>query len=383
MEAPLKFHVWIGLTVLAGAVRRNVYMDRGYFKTFPNIYTGVIGPTGDGKTTAGDVGMGILNEVPDIDIIQEKATSWYILELFDHLVRNKKSCTITIYAPEMKTFLSDLNKTDLVTLLTSLFTCPDERDYRRKGSAKVGTGGQILKLKNVCINLLACSTPEWLTTGTSTDDIHGGFTGRFVYAYEDITDRSSPFPEDFMSAHIKQLRFDLVEDLKHIAQLSGTFVLTDQAKADYIVWYNKRKEECKDERLIGYYARKRELVFKVAMLLSISKDDSLVIDEKILNTAWKLLERAELKMGDAFSGVVDDPGLRFKDHVLAEIARSPNQRVTRSHLLRKFWTKFDGIVLDRIMQNLIDARLVQQIGIREGNETLPGYMLRPDKRKAS
>uniref|UniRef100_A0A6M3KJ98 Putative primase n=1 Tax=viral metagenome TaxID=1070528 RepID=A0A6M3KJ98_9ZZZZ len=356
LEASLKFHVWIGLSVIASVLQRKVYYPRGYFNIYPNLYVGIIGPTGDGKTTAANVGTEFLKQIPDVEFIEEKATSYYLYELFDQFTKTGHDCCCSIYAPEMKNFLADLNKTELVSMLTSFYTCPNAPMYRLKAQL---VGGRKMQFKNVCVNLLACSTPEWLTTGTTTDDIYGGFTGRFVYVYEDSSDRSFPFPEDFMTARMPKLKQDLLDDLLHINTLKGPFIITDQAKAEYTVWYNDRKKECKDERLIGYYARKRDLVLKVSMLLAVAKDDDLIIDESVLHMAWKLLNQTEERMAEAFSGVMTDPALRYKDLVVSMLARAPSHTLTRDEILRKQWHKFDGVVLDRIVTNLIEAKMVK------------------------
>lgn len=362
-QAPTLFHTWVGLSTLASALRRNVHIFRGFYKLFPNLYVAIVGPTGVTKTTAADIGVGlmltsvnlgtsVLQQIPDITVIQGKATSWYLLHWFGGVSQSGKDCCCTIYSGEMKDLLSDLNKTELVALLTSIFTCQDTYDHHTK------SGGQ-LTLKNICINLLACSTPEWLVTGTTVDEIAGGFTGRFVYVYSDADERSVAFPEDFVTPDVLALKDDLVHDLYHISRIKGKFVITPQAKAEYIIWYNGRKSEWKDERLVGYYARKGDLVLKLSMLLSVSESDALVIDENILHTAWKLLTQVEEHMVDAFSGIVDDPALKYKDSVLSQIARAPGQTISRADLLRKNWNKFDGVILDRIIANLTDARIIK------------------------
>lgn len=359
-EAPTKFHEWIGLSIIAATIQRNVCLPRGYFNIYPNLYMALVAPTGFSKTSSADIGIELLDQLKDSDVMKEKLTSWFLLEHFDRLTKAKGACCVTIYAPEMRTFLGDLNKTELVTMLTSFYGCPNSPAYRTKG-------GGVLKFKNVCINLLACSTPEWLTLGTSTDEIAGGFTGRFIYVYADSTSRSFPFPEDFFTQNTKDLRLELINDLKHIQTLKGNFVISDQAKAEYIYWYTNRKKECTDERLIGYYERKRDLVFKVAMLVALCRDDYLVIDEEILHTTMTMLTDLESTMSEAFSGVVDDPVLKYKDYIMSQIASSPTLSISRSAILRKNWNKFDGIVLDRITTNLIDSRV-----ITAGRETING-----------
>jgi hypothetical protein len=337
---------------LASAVRRNLHLPRGYFNIYPNLYIALVAPSGFSKSSAANIGINaIVSKLKSVDLLKEKLTSWFLLDYFDKLTKSKGECCVTIYAPEMKSFLGDLNKTETVTLLTSFYECPDSPAYRTKG-------GGVLQFKDICINLIACSTPEWLTFGTTTDEIAGGFTGRFVYVYADSTDRSFPFPEDFITPDIADLQQDLVSDLTHISTLKGQFVITNQAKAEYIMWYKTRKQECRDERLVSYYERKRDLIFKIAMLLSVAQDDSMVIDEDILHTTWTMLTDLEINMGKAFSGVVDDPALKYKDFVLAQIAKEPGMTTTRSTLLRRNWNKFDGVVLDRIINNLVDAKML-------------------------
>jgi len=352
-EAPSKFHLWTGLSTLASTVSRNVKLPRGYFNIYPNLYVALVAPSGFTKTSAADISISFLKHVKSVELIEEKVTSWYILDYFSDLTQTKGECCVTLYAPEMKTFLGDLNKAELVAMLTSFFGCPNSSSFRTKGNKATQ-----ITFQNICLNLLACSTPEWLTLGTTTDEIAGGFTGRFVYVFEDIPERSFAFPEDFITPQIQSLKQPLIDDLQQIATIKGDFIITDQAKAEYLVWYSTREKECTDERLKGYYARKRDLIFKVAMLLSISQDDSLIIDEDILHTAWSILTNIEDKMKSAFSGIVDDPALKYKDMIVSQLAKTDGHTLSRAELLKKNWNRFDGQTLDRIITNLIDARMV-------------------------
>lgn len=355
-EACKKFHLWIGLSTLASAIRRNVVLDRKQWNIFPNLYVGIVGPTGDGKTTAADIGTRLLMQVKGVEVVQERATSYYLLELMQQLTQKQHAATFTIYAPEMKNFITDMNKTDLVSALTSFYTCPDYREYRTKGQLK---DGGFYTFENVCINVLACSTPEWLTTGTTVDDISGGFTGRFVYVYNDGSARSCPFPEDDIPQDVLDMEKDLVHDLRLIAALKGRFVISDSAKAIYRPWYENRMDECKDERLIGYYSRKRDTILKVAMLCSLAEKNTLELTGRDIKTAMRFLSLIEDKMSEAFAGVVEDPALKYRDLVVAQISRSPGYQLSRVELLRKNWHKFDDQVLGRILDNLVSSRVIE------------------------
>ena len=358
-ESPLRFHSWTCLYTIASAVKRTVYIDKFYYRLYPNIYLALIGPSAAvKKTTAADIATDLLTTLPTIFFLKGKITAW---EFFRELSNISKSgdAAASIYSGEAKNLFGDLGKIELVTMLTDLYGCPNNFTYR---TVKHGT----LNIANICINLMICSTPEWLITGTTSDEIAGGWTGRFVYVFEETCDRSIAFPEDFVTPELKQLKQDLIDDLQDIALASGEFVVTPQAKAEYLMWYNKRKDEWKDERLMGYYGRKSDLVWKLAMLLSLSRDNSLVIDEAILAYAWGMLRDIETNMGRALAHVVDDPALRYKDMTLSFIVSSPGHRASRTAILKKFWNRYDSDMLDRIIRNMTECRIIQTYPVHTG-----------------
>ena len=45
-EAPKYMHFWTGVSVIAGALRRKVWIDEIYFKWYPNFYIIFVAPPG-------------------------------------------------------------------------------------------------------------------------------------------------------------------------------------------------------------------------------------------------------------------------------------------------------------------------------------------------
>jgi len=45
-EAPDKMHFWVGVSTIAGALRRRVWIDQGYFQWTPNFYIVFVSPPG-------------------------------------------------------------------------------------------------------------------------------------------------------------------------------------------------------------------------------------------------------------------------------------------------------------------------------------------------
>lgn len=347
VEPPGRFHLWTALTILASSLRRNVYMKRGLFTLFPNLYVALVGPTGLGKSISAEIGMdhfGSTLQDAGTEVMRGKITSWYLYEWFGQMSQSGKPAVAHIFSSELRTLLGDLNKSELVAMLTDIYGCPNDADYRTKSYG-------VIKLQQVYINLLVCSTPEWLTTGISTDDVSGGFTGRFIYVCSDKTEREFPFPEDFYNpAETEQMKGILREDLEKIGNISGPIIIEQDAKAKYSAWYKTRMKEFKDERLVGYYARKRDHILKIGMLLSVSEGDSLVMTTQHLDLAHDVLGSAEKHMMLAFRGIVGDPVLKYRETVLGQIRKM--KTVSLSELLGRNQTRVDVDGLKKILETL-------------------------------
>jgi hypothetical protein len=347
VEPPGRFHLWTALVILSATLARKVYKPRGLFTLYPNLYVGLIGPTGIGKSTAAEIGVNHFGETiksSGSEVMTGKITSWYLYDWFGQMSQGSNPAVALIFSSELKTLLGDLNKAELVAMLTDIYGCPEDREYRTKTH-------DIIRLQEVYLNLLVCSTPEWLTLGISADDISGGFTGRFIYVCEEKTERSFPFPEDFYGAtEIKEAKEVLVEDLARIATLEGPVIFTDEAVAKYTMWYSDRMKELTEERLIGYYSRKRDHMMKVAMLLSVAEGDSLVVTEGHLDLAQEILTKTEENMMVAFRGIVDDPVLRYRDLVMRQV--KDRGEVMMSELLARNTTRLDEEGLRKVLNTL-------------------------------
>jgi len=78
-ESPTEFHFWTGVSVLAGALRRRVWIDMKKFQWTPNFYVILVGPPGvAAKSTSISMGMSLLTQVPSIRFGPESMT-WQAL----------------------------------------------------------------------------------------------------------------------------------------------------------------------------------------------------------------------------------------------------------------------------------------------------------------
>ena len=62
-ESPTDFHYWTAVSTLSSAVGRNVWLDRGYYKLYPNHYVILVaGSALSRKSSAINIGIRILRK---------------------------------------------------------------------------------------------------------------------------------------------------------------------------------------------------------------------------------------------------------------------------------------------------------------------------------
>ena len=63
-EAPDKMHFWVAVSTIAGALRRRVWIDQGYFQWTPNFYIILVAPPGIVSiSTSLSIGMILLRQL--------------------------------------------------------------------------------------------------------------------------------------------------------------------------------------------------------------------------------------------------------------------------------------------------------------------------------
>jgi len=170
-----------------------------------------------------------------------------------------------------------------------------------------------IEVKNPWLNLLACTTPAWLEQYFPTAMIGGGLTSRIMFIYGDKKRHLVPYPDaQTPEADYNAYRASLIEDLKRIALLSGSYVLSTSARRWGTDWYARlwgaRPTDLANDRYSGYISRKQTHIHKLAIVLAACQRDKLVIEENDLIEADTLLTSIEPHMIKVYEsvGVVDE-----------------------------------------------------------------------------
>src|SRR5881392_954145 len=113
-EAPRNMYFWVGVSAIAGALRRKVWIDQAYFKWYPNFYIILVAPPGIvSKSTTAGLAMQLLRRVPGINFGPDVVT-WQALvgsfqeasEMFPYGDDYLPMCALTIESSEFGNLLN-------------------------------------------------------------------------------------------------------------------------------------------------------------------------------------------------------------------------------------------------------------------------------------
>ena len=256
-ESPTKFHFWAGVSTVAGALRRRVWIDMKIFQWTK-------------KSTTIRQGFYLLQQIKGIKFGPQSLT-WQALidalaeaqegvELPGKAKPEIMSC-LTVGVSELGNFLRPDNR-EFVDFLIEMWDGQKGTFSRRT----IMRGQQ--EILNPWLNLIGCTTPAWLKDNFPDIMIGGGLTSRIVFVYGDRKSQLVAYPGlETPSADYEREESYLVRDLQLISMLKGPYHLTPDAIEWGEAWYERHHTEPRpshlhSERLAGYLDRKQTHIHK-------------------------------------------------------------------------------------------------------------------------
>lgn len=359
MNAPPAYIFWAGISCLASAIRRKVYIGHstlGSWEAFPHCFIILVGPPGFRKNTAMGPAIELLQAVSDYGIITRAPSLITKESLVDSIFKSPDS-SIYLVVEEFGDILLKSGP-DMYELLTSLFDAKKHLDQRT-----MGRGGEFAE--RPCVNLLAGTTPQWISTKMPESVIGGGLASRIIFIYEDkAPDDRIFFRTKSMGIDFNKLKDDLVSDLAHISNnIEGEFLIDENAQ-DWMEDWNKKRRKGTDPKLAGYYARKITHTLKIAQLFHLSYSDELSLSRSDLEGAIGIVETIEKNLPKVFAGVGKNIySLDIKD-IHSFIVSNPN--VTRDRLLRNFNTVATVDKMEILIDGLLRMKMISSEIIEGG-----------------
>lgn len=300
LPSPPIFRRWSAVSAVAGALERKVWVRPFGPALYPNLYIVLCGPPGIGKTAVtSQVGI-FWHEVPDLHIAPSSVTAAALIDSIEDAKRsiiNEQGLTefnsIQVNSNELGVLLPGYDS-ELMNNLTDIYDGHPYSQRRRGGNKKV-------MIKNPLINMLAATTPGYLTSTMPPGAWDQGFMSRLILIY---SGEAIIRPLFSTTVQDKKLFDDLVLRLKAISKLHGEVRFTPEAAAKINAWHmagGPPKPE--HPRLVHYLTRRTTHLFKLCMIMSAASRNDLIVDEEVYAAALDLLIEAEFFMGDIFKAM--------------------------------------------------------------------------------
>lgn len=273
--ARFRFFTWC--CIIGAAINNRVWIHRGDSellpKLFPNPWVLLLAPPGRGtKTTIINIATDILSEAcPQVRILADKITPESLLASLsipagvdkETIIVGPTDATGLIKAPEASVFFGKQQyNMGLVSLITDLY------DYRQEWKSSTIRRGKDV-LKDVCISIIAGSTPTWLQTMLPQDAFTGGFMARFIIVEMPVNYlKRVAFPDKPKDVS----RATIINMLREIASYSGEFSWDKSGIETYKRIY-EQVNITGDPQIDAYKEREFDQLLKIAMLLAINNGE--------------------------------------------------------------------------------------------------------------
>lgn len=376
-ESPTSYHRWCGLSVIAGALQRKVYLRWGLGRiVYPNLYIVLIGASGrTRKGQAIGVAKDLLKSVADVTVIPESSSGRQAMILaMKRAIRNfqdptdakiKFHCSVTAFSEELSVFLGQGDIAYLANL-TDWYDSKDDWEYETVGRGKDS-------LQGLCVNLLGGTAPDWIQSMIPQEALGGGFTSRIIFVVEERKKRIIPEYEHTPEQIILETK--LRDDLERISQISGEFTYDEVAREKYKAWYIKQDMELSngqpainDPRFAGYCERRATHLQKLSIICSASRSDDCKITANDFDRALQLLHDVEGNMHKTFGGLGKSRISDESDIILNYIKAMGT--TTRKLVLQKFFRDIDAQTLSNVevmMQQAgyVKVKLMPDVGDKQ------------------
>lgn len=354
-ETPTSWIYWAGLTSISGVVRNKVYIKKkGFYKLYPNIFCLLVGRSGLGKGFPVYIVRTLIEKVGNTRSISGRNSIESILQSLGKATTSpnggppETDATAVISSGEFSNLIID--NPQAFTILTDLY----DGHYNPVWKNTLKTAG-IDTLKNICITLFGGINETHYADKISGLEITGGFIGRTMVIQETNRSKIDPLLDE------AEIEFDpdkLVPYLKKLSTLSGAFKLSSNARMVFDPWFKEiREKESID--FTGTIARMPDHVLKIAMLLSLSERDDLIIEESHIEQGINLCTQSVMDVKKIHAGMgVSELSAKIKIF-MRELIHAEDHVMEHSIMLRRNYGNFDTFDLGKIVETLLGGNLIK------------------------
>jgi len=330
-EAPDAYHLFTFLTCVGSLIGRRAYINYAGFPLYANLYTAIVGPTGEGRKTTSlrhaeravknvDGSWQILKGISSAEGLLAQLADPWANERGNGGVPDQGGTgdkRLLLCLSELSTLLKKAQQkgvSNIVPLLTECFDCPSELHLPTRNDPLVVTAPYV--------SLIAASTPSWLED-LQDRDILGGFGNRFIYILGQKK-KPIPFPDppnndlgQKVEAHLCDMLAWLPDEMEVELHESAKHLWRDF----YTRW---RSLAWSDEVVAAIVQRIPDITLKIALIYALLEKQS-VITEEILSAAIEAGGYAVASAQRIFSEFHTSRSSTLEKRVVDVLAKGPQK----------------------------------------------------------
>lgn len=307
------FREWAGISLVAGALGRRLWIDTDVGQTFGNLYVFLVAPPGRGKgviRVVGDLWSSTADphgtEKP-FKVARDNVTKAALIDEMDDaksahhigLPEPFRYQTLLVPSAEFESLLPDYDSAFISTLNTIFDNPPKYEERRRTGTQKK------VELTNPQLNILAAVQPAYFVMHFPQGAWDTGLVRRIIMIYNDQMEpwrsRQPTEREQRIKMH---LHGSILKRLGEIFEMYGPVAMAPGAWEVLDNWEMEGAKPVPSHPKLQHYNTTRgEFVVKLSLISAISRTGQKQVDKQDVERAIRWLLEAEERMPDVYSAM--------------------------------------------------------------------------------
>jgi hypothetical protein len=302
ITSPEIFRLWGGISAVAGALERRVWVRTARSDLYPSLYVLLVASPGVGKSEILKIVKSLWSDARKFHPAPDNVTKASLLDCLaeaDRKIINGEGLfeyhTLLVASLEFGV-LVPAHDLEFLNVLNHIYDCPkDYREVRR-------TTNKNLEIINPQLNIVAGTQPAYLSSLMPEEAWAMGFTSRLIMVYSSEAPEVSLFGDN--DPRVEEYNW-LVARLREMATLMGPFTWEESAKSALEKWVKAKLPPVPDHSKLTHYTPRRVLhAIKLAMVSTVARSCKLHITLADVERAKFWLLQAERIMPDIFREMI-------------------------------------------------------------------------------
>lgn len=374
IPSPEIFRLWSGISTLAGALERRVWVSTSRSVLYPNLFVLLVAPPAVGKSQAITNVHELWHTTKKFHVAPDNVTKASLIDALAAADGKRVIPTGLLEYHSLLTASSEFgvlvpaHDLEFLSVLNHIYDNP--RSYRENRRSLQNN----ISITNPQLNIIAGTQPGFLASLLPEEAWSMGFTSRIIMVYAALP----PIVSLFEKQDSRKDQFDHLRDrLMIFSDLMGEAKWEPEAQQELERWYRSGQEPVPQHSKLQHYNGRRILhILKLSLISAISRSGELFITMDDMQRARNWLLSVEQVMPDIFR----DMTLKSDSQVIQELhfflwqiwvkGKKPIHEGRAIHFLQQ------RVPAEKI-ERVLDIAVKSQILRREDTSVGPAYVPRP------